>query len=203
MSEPLACPFCAAPMTLTPHGKALIVLETQCEDKDCPGYHKLLSGDVYRSALDDFIKLWNTRAQPPSADCVIVPKEPTEEMIAAAYNRRMQKHAIWGAMYCDIYDAMISAAPNTQIIPRTPIHGSATLQSGAPDGQPDAVVRGTFKRGDLVRKKGNKGQWHGKIVGEYSASCTPEGYAVESLLERGSVQIYPASALEAWDGETK
>lgn len=58
-----------------------------------------------------------------------------------------------------------------------------------------------FKRGDLVRKKGDKGQWHGVICGEYSASCTPEGYAVESLLETGSVQIYPAGALEEWDGE--
>lgn len=60
----------------------------------------------------------------------------------------------------------------------------------------------TFKRGDLVRKKGDRGQWHGVVCGEYSATCTPEGYNVESLLERGSVQIYPASALEPWDGVT-
>jgi len=54
-----------------------------------------------------------------------------------------------------------------------------------------------FKLGDRVRKIGNKGQWHGHVVGFYSASCTPIGYAIESELETGSVQIYPESALEA------
>lgn len=58
-----------------------------------------------------------------------------------------------------------------------------------------------FQMGDLVKKKGDKGQWHGKIVGTYSATCTPVGYAVESLLETGSVQIYPESALEPWEGQ--
>jgi len=52
-----------------------------------------------------------------------------------------------------------------------------------------------FKRGDTVRKiKGS--QWSGKVVGEYSTELTPEGYAVESSTEKGSVQIYPAAALE-------
>lgn len=56
-----------------------------------------------------------------------------------------------------------------------------------------------FKRGDLVRKtKGS--QWHGTVVGEYSTELTPEGYAVESFTEKGSVQIYPAAALEFWSG---
>lgn len=55
-----------------------------------------------------------------------------------------------------------------------------------------------FKQGDLVRKtKGS--QWHGYIVGTYSTTLTPEGYAVESLTEKGSVQIYPAAALEKWE----
>ena len=54
-----------------------------------------------------------------------------------------------------------------------------------------------FKHGDTVRK--TKGyQWHGEIVGWYSTSLTPEGYAVESMSEHGSVQIYPAAALERW-----
>ena len=54
-----------------------------------------------------------------------------------------------------------------------------------------------FKRGDTVRKtKGS--QWHGTVVGEYSSTLTEEGYAVESWTERGSVQIYPVSALELW-----
>ena len=55
-----------------------------------------------------------------------------------------------------------------------------------------------FKLGDMVRKI-NGSQWHGRVVGEYSTELTPEGYAVESATERGSVQIYPAAALELWD----
>lgn len=55
--------------------------------------------------------------------------------------------------------------------------------------------RGSFKIGDRVRKtKGSR--WQGVVVGTYSASLTPEGYAVESETESGSVQIYPVSALE-------
>lgn len=54
-----------------------------------------------------------------------------------------------------------------------------------------------FKLGDTVRKK--KGaQWHGTVVGTYSTKLTPEGYAVENFTEQGSVQIYPADALEYW-----
>lgn len=59
-----------------------------------------------------------------------------------------------------------------------------------------------FKRGDYVRKKGDKGQWRGVVVGEYSTDCTAQGYAVESVLEKNSVQIYPASALELWQPDT-
>jgi len=52
-----------------------------------------------------------------------------------------------------------------------------------------------FKRGDEVQKvSGSK--WKGKVVGNYSTALTPEGYAVESSTETGSVQIYPAKALE-------
>ena len=52
-----------------------------------------------------------------------------------------------------------------------------------------------FRIGDRVRKiKGSS--WHGRIVGTYSTTLTPEGYAVESEREPGSVQIYPATALE-------
>ncbi|EHR70718.1 R67 dihydrofolate reductase [Burkholderiales bacterium JOSHI_001] len=53
----------------------------------------------------------------------------------------------------------------------------------------------TFRMGDKVRKVRGS-QWHGRVVGWYSTDLTPEGYAVESDTERGSVQIYPASALE-------
>lgn len=54
-----------------------------------------------------------------------------------------------------------------------------------------------FKLGDTVKKVSGS-QWHGTVVGTYSTELTPEGYAVESSTERGSVQIYPAKALEYW-----
>lgn len=59
-----------------------------------------------------------------------------------------------------------------------------------------------FQIGDLV-KKSKGSQWHGQIVGTYSTELTPEGYCVESSTEKGSVQIYPAAALEVWEGEEK
>jgi len=49
--------------------------------------------------------------------------------------------------------------------------------------------------GDRVRKKSGS-HWQGLVVGWYSTTLTPEGYAVESESHPGSVQIYPASALE-------
>ena len=55
----------------------------------------------------------------------------------------------------------------------------------------------TFKLGDTVKKISGS-QWHGTVVGTYSTELTPEGYAVESWTESGSVQIYPAQALELW-----
>jgi dihydrofolate reductase (trimethoprim resistance protein) len=54
-----------------------------------------------------------------------------------------------------------------------------------------------FKLGDFVKKVSGS-QWHGKVVGIYSTELTPEGYAVESWTEKGSVQIYPVKALELW-----
>jgi hypothetical protein len=58
----------------------------------------------------------------------------------------------------------------------------------------------TFRLGDRVTKtKGSS--WTGRVVGFYSTTLTPEGYAVESENERGSVQIYPRPALRAREGE--
>ncbi|QIG72952.1 dihydrofolate reductase protein [Rhizobium phage RHph_N3_2] len=51
-----------------------------------------------------------------------------------------------------------------------------------------------FNRGDMVRKKSGS-SWNGRVVGFYSTELTPVGYCVESRRERGSVQIYPESAL--------
>lgn len=55
-----------------------------------------------------------------------------------------------------------------------------------------------FKIGDRVKKKSGS-EWQGYIVGWYSTELTPTGYAVESESHKGSVQIYPASALELVD----
>lgn len=49
--------------------------------------------------------------------------------------------------------------------------------------------------GTLVSKKSGS-SWTGKVVGFYSTELTPEGYAIESSSETGSVQIYPRKALE-------
>lgn len=51
-----------------------------------------------------------------------------------------------------------------------------------------------FKFGDRVSKISGA-KWRGTICGTYSTALTPEGYCVESEFEKGSVQIYPASAL--------
>jgi hypothetical protein len=67
-----------------------------------------------------------------------------------------------------------------------------------------------FNLGDRVRKTRGS-EWQGRVVGTYSTTLTPEGYAVESEAHPGSVQIYPASALEIagdpsmplWDGWIK
>ena len=59
--------------------------------------------------------------------------------------------------------------------------------------QPPFAAR--FGLGDRVRKKSGAA-WQGRIVGWYSTQLTPEGYAVESEAHPGSVQIYPAAALE-------
>lgn len=58
--------------------------------------------------------------------------------------------------------------------------------------------QGKFRMGDLVRKTSGS-EWQGRICGTYSTALTPEGYAVESEAHAGSVQIYPAKALEAVD----
>lgn len=55
-----------------------------------------------------------------------------------------------------------------------------------------------FKLGDRV-KKSKGSEWEGFVVGTYSTELTPEGYAVESFYHEGSVQIYPASALELFE----
>ncbi len=71
-------------------------------------------------------------------------------------------------------------------------HYATETGSTAPSGG-EAGPEVRFKRGDRVRKVSGA-SWQGIVVGEYSTSLTPEGYAVESENEAGSVQIYPAKA---------
>ena len=52
-----------------------------------------------------------------------------------------------------------------------------------------------WKLGTRLRKKSGA-NWQGRVVGFYSTTLTPEGYAIESESEKGSVQIYPDAALE-------
>lgn len=63
--------------------------------------------------------------------------------------------------------------------------------------RPDWPDTRAYRIGDKVRKRSG-GSWRGTIVGWYRTSMTPDGYAVESAFEPGSVQIYPAVALEPW-----
>jgi dihydrofolate reductase (trimethoprim resistance protein) len=48
----------------------------------------------------------------------------------------------------------------------------------------------------LKKKKGS--EWIGKVVGFYSTEQTPEGYALESVFHKNTVQIYPIQALELY-----
>jgi len=50
-----------------------------------------------------------------------------------------------------------------------------------------------------VYKTKGASEWHGIIVGEYSTSKTPKGWAVESGEHDGSVQIYQETVLELAD----
>jgi len=60
---------------------------------------------------------------------------------------------------------------------------------------PPPTTQPKFKLGDHVYKpKGSS--WYGRVVGTYSTELTSEGYCVESEYHPGSVQIYPAAALE-------
>ena len=58
-----------------------------------------------------------------------------------------------------------------------------------------------FDFGESVQKRAGGGRWRGHVTGVYCGSLTPLGYAVESAFEPGSVQIYPARALEARPSE--
>lgn len=62
----------------------------------------------------------------------------------------------------------------------------------------DRGFKPKFALGDRVRKRSGS-SWQGHVVGFYTTALTPNGYAVESEREAGSVQIYPEAALENAD----
>lgn len=71
----------------------------------------------------------------------------------------------------------------------------AALATARREAMEDAANR-KYRLGDRVTKiKGSS--WTGRIVGFYTTTLTPIGYAVESETENGSVQIYPESAIRA------
>lgn len=51
-----------------------------------------------------------------------------------------------------------------------------------------------YRFGTMLTKKAGA-SWTGRVVGFYSSILTPEGYCVESIHEKGSVQLYPEQAL--------
>jgi dihydrofolate reductase (trimethoprim resistance protein) len=57
------------------------------------------------------------------------------------------------------------------------------------------MKEGWYALGTRMRKKSGS-SWQGKVVGYYCTDLTPVGYCIESEREPGSVQIYPAAALE-------
>lgn len=145
----------------------------------------------------------------------LVPVEPTAEMVKAF-------KAMWSLGFCDgrmaqeCYAAIMNAAPAVQGEPVAWVTAD-TIDGQAVNGKPRRIwwennegvgmpiyttpqtapsaPTPTFQLGDHVRKtKGS--QWRGRVVGTYSTTLTPEGYAVESDTETGSVQIYPVGALE-------
>ena len=79
-------------------------------------------------------------------------------------------------------------------VQRTARHRQAGVQQGL-----DMAAGRAFQLGDRVTKtKGSS--WTGRIVGFYSTALTPEGYAIESETETGSVQIYPVGAIRKLGG---
>lgn len=119
----------------------------------------------------EFNRPAQTEQQPAvPAGFVLLPLEPTEAILDALHS---------GGYVGDdkelreLYQSLLDAAPIAQTAPQ-----------------------GKFRMGDLV-KKSTGSEWEGRVVGWYSTTMTPEGYAVESEAHAGSVQIYPAKALEA------
>jgi dihydrofolate reductase (trimethoprim resistance protein) len=86
-----------------------------------------------------------------------------------------------------------SGLPSQPAIQRIDAAWAEALREGAPNTWSPPLPK--FSLGDRVFKS-NGSAWSGVVVGRYSTTLTPEGYCVESDSHPGSVQIYPAAALQ-------
>lgn len=118
--------------------------------------------------------------------------------VKAAYAPR--KHVFWGAGEPDCPREIKASNGELHTLrckacgldnPRDEYCAAAVVST-----QPAQEPARKFQIGDRVTKVRGS-QWTGRVVGTYSTALTHEGYAVESETELGSVQIYPAAALEA------
>ena len=118
----------------------------------------------------------------------LVPAQPSNRII---YN--LQKG---GDRLCDALRTIAAGCDDAKGVAKAALnHKAPWLEPPAmPSGDVVKAVARKFSLGDRVTKtKGSS--WTGLVVGFYSTSLTPIGYAVESENEPGSVQIYPESAL--------
>ncbi len=145
----------------------------------CGGEPNLTHGDYVRDDLSPMpvveckscsawvrVEDWNRRATRPAQ---------TEQQPVAIANRG--EHAFW-VRWTD--EGKSLRGPGIKLY-------SAPIAQTAPQGK--------FRMGDRVKKTSGS-EWVGHVCGTYSTALTPEGYAVESEAHAGSVQIYPAKALE-------
>ena len=147
------------------------------------------------------IEAWNTRAArpAPAEDAVervaldwLAAEETAEELLRC---RRVD----WGSLSPEERIAEIGKRKDAR--DAAILAARAALAAMQPRGeQQEWPEDAAFPNGALVQKKG-RASWRGKIVGWYRTDITALGYAVESTFEPGSVQIYPETALLAWDGE--
>lgn len=97
--------------------------------------------------------------------------------------------------YGDMEECLVSRCTSTYRVPVSTPFPNALPPGGLEKMLDEAASPSLkFKRGDRVTKVSG-GCWTGLVVGNYSTKLTPEGYAVESENEPGSVQIYPEKAL--------
>lgn len=116
----------------------------------------------------------------------LVPAMPSGDVTDAAFEVGQQ-----------VYERIGVTPAMREVMELCKSNRAATSQ---PSGDVVEAVARKFQLGDRVTKtKGSS--WTGLVVGFYSTSLTPIGYAVESENEPGSVQIYPESALDAVRGK--